>query len=167
MGFKLKDKKGSSEEPKGKFTIDKMIEETRIYNPKLIQSLFDENKKEGLDGLLRHSLDYVLWTGNAVKHIREVVAVRGDFPKAHAVLEIFIIFRHVYGMPKEKAFESANHVYGHIQEEIDLYIEKSKDNDSDKAGTVAFSIAREVMKHIGIEVETTIETKDSTDEDLM
>ena len=166
MGYKLKGKKEESPK-KDDFTLKSMIEETGIYNPKLIQSLYDLNKKEGLDGLLRHSLDYTLWTGNAVKHIREVIAVRGDFPRAHAVLEIFIIFRHIYGMPKEKAFESANHVYGHIQEEIDLYIEKSKDNDSDKAGTVAFSIAREVMKHIGIEVETTIETKDSTDEDLM
>lgn len=164
MGYKLKGKKEESPK-KDNFTLKSMIEETGIYNPKLIQSLYDMNKEEGLDGLLRHSLDYTLWTGNAVKHIREVIAVRGDFPRAHAVLEIFIIFRHIYGMPKEKAFESARHVYGHIQEEIDDYVSKAKDSDSDKAGTVAFTIAREVMKHIGLDVKTEIVEPD-TDEEL-
>ena len=164
MGFKLKDKKGA-DSPK-EFNLDAMLKETGIYDGKLVQSLYKMNKEEGLDCLLRHSLDYTLWTGNAVKHLREIIVEYKEVPKAHAVLEIFIIFRHIYGMPKEKAFESSMHIYGHLQEEIDAYLEKSKDHVADKAGTVAFFIAREVMKHIGLETHTEI-VEPETDEDLM
>lgn len=164
MGFKVKNKK-SAESPKD-FNLDAMLKETGLYNGKLIQSMYKDNKEEGLDGLLRHSLDYTLWTSNAVKHLRNVIQKEKGVSKAHAVLEIFIIFRHIYGMPKEKAFESSMHIYGHIQEGIDDFIEKSDDDIADKAGTVAFFIAREVMKHIGLETHTEI-VEPETDEDLM
>lgn len=165
MGYKLKNKK--SEEPQSdKFTRVKMIKEVGIYDAQITSKLFKENKSENLDGILRHSLDYTLWTGNAIKHISSVVKDKKILPKADAVLEIYIIFHHIYGMPKEKAFESALHIYGHLQEAIDDYAEKSGDGVYDRAGTIAFFIAREAMKHIGVDIQTEI-VESTTDDDLM
>ena len=147
MGYRLK--KDDHKKPE-EFTLESMLK-TKFFNEEDAKKIFDDTGK--IDKPVDIGYKSIVWSQNCVKHFKKRLEVDGKLHKEDVVLEIYILFKYVLtneAISKEDAFESACHVYGHLQEGIDDYLEKSKAGHEENSVDMMVVISKEVFEHIGV-----------------
>ena len=148
MGFQLKNGNSKSNNKSKETTLEDITRNT-IYKKRGIEKAFEE-MTQGLDSVIAEMASVGLWSANTTDGLR-----KGGLEKNNIILQIFILFRH--GLPfldqsDEEAFDSAMHIYGHLQESLDYVIQTKEINSAEKRVEITCQIISETLSHVGVAV---------------